>query len=126
MSCCQRSRSQADNPRRAVHYLKTHLIVVMGHQGCGAVTAALDALDGKGEEPRFMTRLLSRITPGIANLDSKMSGETRDNAAVEANVRASVDLLSQIPEGRAFLESKEFLLAGAVYELGSGRVRFLD
>ncbi len=110
----------------AVRHLKSHLIVVMGHQGCGAVTAALDAIDGKGGELRFMARLLSRITPGIRNLDPKLSGEARVNAAVEANVRASVDLLSKIPEGRVFLENKEYRLVGAVDELGSGRVRFLD
>jgi hypothetical protein len=48
------------------------------------------------------------------------------NAAVESNVRASIKLLSAIPEGQVFLEDKNDWLAGAVYELGSGLVRFLD
>ena len=110
----------------ALQHLKTHLVVVVGHQGCGAVTAALEALDGKGEEPKYIANLLKHITPGIKDLDPKLSGDARVNAGVEANVRASMGLLSKIPEGRAFLENKDFRLVGAVYELGSGRVRFTD
>jgi carbonic anhydrase len=110
----------------ALMHLKTSLVLVMGHEGCGAVTAALEAMDGKGAEPRFIANLLKHITPGLKNLDPKLSGDSRVNAAVESNVRASIKLLSAIPEGRAFLEDKNYRLAGAVYELGSGRVRFLD
>jgi carbonic anhydrase len=110
----------------AMRHLQTHLVVVMGHQGCGAVTAALQAIDGRGSEPKYIARLLKHITPGIKALDPGLSGEARLSAAVEANVKASMGLLSVIPEGREVFAKKEFRLVGAVYELGSGRVRFLD
>ena len=110
----------------ALRHLNTRLVVVMGHEGCGAVTAALDAIDGKGAEPKFIANLLKHITPAIKDLDPKLSGDARVNAGVEANVRASMRLLAQIPEGRAVLENKDFRLVGAVYELGTGKVRFLD
>ena len=70
--------------------------------------------------------LLKHITPAIKGLDPKLSGGARVDAGVEANVRASMARLSKIPEGRVLLENTEFRLVGAVYELGSGRVRFLD
>lgn len=38
----------------ASRHLKTQLLVVMGHEGCGAVTATLAAIDGLAEEPRFI------------------------------------------------------------------------
>jgi carbonic anhydrase len=110
----------------ALRHLKTPLVVVMGHQGCGAVTAALEALDGKGHEPKSIADLLKHITPGIKDLDPKLSGAARVDAGVEANVRASIDLLTKIPQARLFPENDDVRLVGAVYELGSGRVRFLD
>lgn len=110
----------------ALRHLKTRLLVVMGHEGCGAVTAALDAMDGKGEEPKFIANLLKHITPGLKGLDPTLAGAPRVNAGVEANVRASIGLLRKVPEGRTYVESPDFRLVGAVYELGTGRVRFLD
>ncbi len=110
----------------ALRHLKTRLVVVMGHEGCGAVTAAIDSIDGKGAEPKFIAELLAHITPGLHDLDPKLEGDIRVNAGVEANVRASMRRLAAIPEGRKFLENKDFRLVGSVYELGTGRVRFLD
>jgi carbonic anhydrase len=110
----------------ALKHLKTMLVVVMGHEGCGAVTAALEAIDGKGDEPKIIANLLSHITPGIKDIDPKLSGDARVNAGVEANVRNSLGLLSKTTGERPFFDNKDFRLVGAVYELGSGRVRFLD
>jgi carbonic anhydrase len=107
----------------ALRHLKTPLVVVMGHEGCGAVTTALEAMDGKGDESIHVTALLKHITPGLKQLDPKLSGDIRLSAAVESNVRASMALLAQIPEGRKYLESKDFRLVGSVYELRTGRVR---
>jgi carbonic anhydrase len=109
----------------ALRHLKTRLVVVMGHHGCGAVTAALESIDGKGHEPKLIAKLLQHITRGIKDLDPNLSGDARVNAGVEANVRASTKLLSTIPEAREFLETQDFHLVGAVYELGTGRVHFL-
>ncbi len=110
----------------ALRHLKTRLVVVMGHEGCGAVTAALEAIDGKGNEPRFIANLLRLITPGLKALDPKLKGASRVNAGVEANVRSSMERLSTLPEARHFLDDPKYLLIGAVYELGTGRVRFLE
>jgi carbonic anhydrase len=109
----------------AVRHLGTQLVVVMGHEGCGAVTAALEAMDGKGREPRFIANLLKHILPCLKRLDPSLQGDRRIRAAVEANVRQSAALLVQLPGGRMGLEQKRVQLAMAVYELRTGRVRFL-
>jgi carbonic anhydrase len=46
-------------------------------------------------------------------------------AAVELNVRWLMHQLSQLPEGRKAIEDKLVTLAGAIYDLNTGRVRFL-
>ena len=110
----------------AVLHLKTPLVVVMGHEGCGAVTAALQMLDGQSREPKYISGLLKHIVPGLTLLDQSLCGENRVNAAVEANVRHSVTLLQQIPEARDALEQQIVHLESAIYELTTGRVRFLE
>lgn len=110
----------------AVQHLRTPLVVVMGHEGCGAVTAALKAMDGQSDEDRYIAGLLHHIIPGLSVIDRSLRGDLRINAAVEANVRHSLTLLQRIPEGRAALQQQRFRLEGAVYELDTGVVRFLS
>lgn len=110
----------------AVAHLATPLVIVLGHQGCGAVAAALQALEGPSKEPPGIRALMKLIEPGLPKtLPGKATGE-RINAAVEANVRWSMKQLAQLPEAKKALEAKRFGLFGAVYELTSGLVRFLS
>jgi carbonic anhydrase len=109
----------------AVH-LHTPLFVVLGHEGCGAVQAAVAAHDGGSREPSRIALLLDRIVPGLADLPAgHPSPRARVDAAVEANVRWSMRQLRETPEGRARMAEGVLKLVGAVYELKTGRVRFL-
>jgi carbonic anhydrase len=109
----------------AVH-LGTPLFVVLGHQRCGAVAAALEARSSIAPEHRRIARLLDNIYPGLAELPAELSAEQRLEAAVEANVRWSMKQILETPEGRQRHDEGVLKLVGAVYELESGLVRFLD
>jgi carbonic anhydrase len=106
-------------------HLRTPLFVVLGHEGCGAVTAAVAALDGSAREPDRIAMLLDTIVPGLRELPPLRDATERLHAAVEANVRWSMHQLLATPEGRARMQEGQVRLVGAVYELASGRVRFL-
>jgi carbonic anhydrase len=109
----------------AVH-LHTPLFIVLGHEGCGAVQAALAASrDGTRERSRIAL-LLDRILPGLDGLDSGKPAQDQMVAAVEANVRWSMRQLFDTPEGQARMAEGVLKLVGAIYELGTGRVRFLS
>ncbi len=110
----------------AVRHLKTALLVVLGHQGCGAVSATLDTLARKGEEPKYIDALVKRIEPGLKDLDPKLRGDARLNAAVEANARWSAKQIANQPEAKPLLEEKTLTLVGAIYELQTGKVQFLE
>jgi carbonic anhydrase len=110
----------------ATRHLQTPLVVVMGHESCGAVTAAVDALEGRGKEPKFIAALVAAIEPGLKGLPAGLAGADRVHAAVEANVRWSLRQLAALPQGQLGLKSKKSALVGAVYELATGTVRFLD
>lgn len=106
-------------------HLRTPLFVVLGHQGCGAVTAALAArFEGKRERARIEL-LLKNILPGLKGLDGERAPQELLDAAVEANVRWSMRQVASSPEGRARVREGVMQLVGAIYELKTGRVRFL-
>lgn len=109
----------------AVH-LKTPLFVVLGHEGCGAVQAALATMRGATRERSRIAMLLTRILPGLALLDGTLAPEQQLAHAVEANVRWSMRQIVDTPEGQARRAEGVLELVGAVYELTTGRVRFLS
>ena len=110
----------------AALHLVTPLFVVMGHTGCGAVTACVDANLKEDKEAQSVEALLQLIEPGLKNLDLKLAYPALLDAAVEANVRWSVKQLADRPAVKEALGDGRILLVGAVYELATGRVRFLD
>ena len=109
----------------AVEHLHTRLLLVMGHEGCGAVTAALRVQDAVNEPPNIAA-LVRLIGPGLRGLDPNLAGAARLSAAVEANLRWSMRQLAAQPAGQRLLESGQLVLAAAVYELETGRVRYLE
>jgi carbonic anhydrase len=110
----------------AVAHLHTRLIVILGHEGCGAVTATVEEMLHKAKEPEHIESLIKSIKPGLKKLNLKLDREALLHAAVEANVRWSMRELLALPEAKRALREKKVTLVGAVYELSTGRVRFLD
>jgi len=107
-------------------HLQTPLFVVLGHEGCGAVAAALAT---KHEGARHRSRiqiLVDSILPALAEDDPQLSPPERLARAVENNVRRTVRQILETPEGRARLAEGRMKAVGAVYEIETGRVRFLS
>jgi carbonic anhydrase len=108
----------------AVH-LRTPLFVVLGHEGCGAVQAALAAKFLGVRDRSRIERLLATITPGLSRISAESSPDEQLLAGVEANVRWSMHQLLETPEAKARAAEGVLKLVGAVYELTTGRVSFL-
>jgi carbonic anhydrase len=106
-------------------HLRTPLFVVLGHEGCGAVNAALATRRG-AQEPARISLLLENILPGLRDLPAGESSDALMDVAVEANVRWSMHQLLETPEGQARVAEGAMKLVGGVYELETGRVRFLS
>ena len=106
-------------------HLRTPLFVVLGHEGCGAVGAALATMQGAAQEPERIALLLDIIVPGLAGLPKDMPAPEKARAAVEANVRWSMHQVLETPEAKFRAREGVMKFVGAVYELESGRVRFL-
>lgn len=106
-------------------HLHTRLFVVLGHEGCGAVEAAIaEKFHGARHRSRI-TLLLKNIDPALENLDRTLPPPEMLSAAVEANVRWTIRVLRESSEGKARADKGDVILVGAVYDLATGRVRFL-
>src|SRR5262245_2698087 len=111
----------------AHRHLGTSLLVVLGHEGCGAVQAALDARFHRARHPERIRQLVELIEPGLECIDPGQSAAEQLAAGVEANVRWSMQQLINTPEVQeAFREKRDVLIVGAVYEMATGKVRWLD
>ena len=106
----------------------TRLVVVMGHTGCGAVGATIQALaTGMGPASKNLRAITDRIAPHIEPIARGGAGPDVMREAMRANVRASVDHLrhgSQILEELVLKERVR--VVGAEYEIETGQVRFFD
>ncbi|MDM0110335.1 carbonic anhydrase [Variovorax sp. J22R24] len=107
-------------------HLQTPLFIVLGHEGCGAVEAALASRFHGARQKNRIEVLLENIVPALDGLDDSQPPAMLLHQAVEANVRYTVQTLRNTPEARAREREALMKLIGAVYELETGRVRFLE
>ena len=106
-------------------HLRTQLFMVLGHEGCGAVQAALAAKFQGVQERSRIQLLLEKMLPGLDQVDPQLPPPRQLERAVEANVRWSMRQILETPEGQARMAEGRMKLVGAVYEIATGRVRLL-
>jgi carbonic anhydrase len=95
------------------------LVLVLGHQSCGAVKAAV-AADESGERlPAHIQYIADQIAP---NIDRTKEGDARVDSTIDANVRAVRARLAAEPDLAAKVASGELAIVGARYELDTQRV----
>ncbi len=110
----------------AVEHLKTHLVVVMGHEGCGAVKAALLPAEERAKETPSIQALLNQIAPSVANLPKIRDEKAKLREAVVANVRQQVSNIKKQPAIQAAMAKNRIAVVGAFYEITSGAVDFFE
>jgi carbonic anhydrase len=105
----------------AVDHLGARLIVVLGHQSCGAVKAAKETIAAKGKAPGHIQSLVTAIKP-VVEATAKDDLDT----TVKANVKHVVQALrSSTPILKAKVDSGEVQVIGGYYSLDTGAVSLL-
>lgn len=102
------------------------VVVVLGHEACGAVKGACD-----GAELGFLTGLLAKITPAVEQVAGSTAPGSGDAELVakivEQNVRNVVaELTGRSDVLAGLVEQGDLLVVGAVYDLATGVIRWLD
>ncbi len=102
----------------AVAHLNSKVIVVLGHQSCGAVTAAAQG----GDNGYNLNILLSHISPALAAADNLSD----INAVVKKNAELQVgELQERSSIIRNAVSAGDVKIIPAYYNLGSGKIDFL-
>lgn len=120
------SDAAAESLAYAVEHLGVELVVILGHESCGAVTATVEAVEAD-EVPEPYKVLVEAITPAVEKAKgSGKEGSELIAAAVEANARM---VATELPRaGDVFKEAVErhkLTVAPAVYSVKTGAVTFL-
>lgn len=108
----------------AVSHLGSNLIVVMGHESCGAVKAALSTLSGGDAGSPSLNKLVADIHPRLARF-SRVPASTGVLAESWSNVDGvATDLAARSEIIQNAIESGEVKIEKALYHLGNGSVEW--
>ncbi len=123
--------SQVGSVEFAAARYDTRLVVVLGHSQCGAILATLEELQQPTENQSVNLRaIVDRVRPSVEALLATDLAQDLDeliNAAVRANILASVDHLRHgSPVLEQLIRDEGLLIVGAEYSLETGRVEFVD
>jgi carbonic anhydrase len=120
------SAEVAGSLQYAGSHLHTPLFVVLGHEGCGAISAALATRDQAASQRSRIQLLVDAILPALPQFDPDQLPHARLSEAVESNVRSTVRQILESPEGRMRIAEGRMKVVGAIYDIATGRVRFLS
>ncbi len=105
----------------AVAILHTPLIMVLGHESCGAVGAAINAVDKHQQFPGHIQSMATALVPAV-RAAKNMPGKRFDNV-VKMNVILTVaKLKNSEPILSHMVEHKNIRVVGGVYSLKTGKV----
>jgi len=111
-------------------HVNTPVLVILGHTQCGAVTAVANALEGHGHA------LEANIPPLIDNIEPAVKRAKANNPTlaaaeiipygIEENVWQGIeDLFLKSPATRELVTGGKVKVVGAIYDVGSGQVKWL-
>ena len=108
----------------AVAELGTPLILVLGHDACGAVNATIKSLKDGTTLPGHLPSLVEAIAPAVKAV-SQQGGDTLANAIKQNVVDNVIKLSSATPILSAAVEQGKLKVAGGIYRLKDGRVEMV-
>lgn len=110
----------------AVEVLKVPLILVLGHDECGAIKSSVAAQQGKLESKgEFIDNLVKRIQPTIER--SLAAGEITLDQITHRHIQDTIDeLVERSKLISSYIESGRLAVVGAEYRLAEGRVSMVS
>lgn len=111
-----------------ISVLKTPLILIMGHENCGAVEAAF-TLESQGYSANIGS-LLYKIWPAVEQVKQEQSSLNKEKQlalAIENNVtNTHKEMLTRSPIIRDLVKAKKVQIVEGVFHISSGKVEFFE
>lgn len=112
----------------AAAVLHTPLIMVLGHENCGAVGAAIDATDNNKQFPGHIQSIATALTPAVRAVPKKPDYVAADRYynIVRMNVILTVrELRKQPPILSRLVDVQKIKVVGGVYQMETGKVTLI-
>ncbi|CAG0959001.1 partial Carbonic anhydrase 2 [Anaerolineae bacterium] len=108
----------------AAEHLHAGLLVVLGHEACGAVNATIKG----GEVPPNIGQIVQRISPPVEKVKAQhLKGVRIDSVCIHENVRYQVaQVTGQSALLKSMVDEGHLRILGATYSLTTGGVTFLE
>ena len=110
----------------AVAHLNTNLIVVMGHEGCGAVGAALANAKETTDFGYNLNALVAHITPAVASAQKKKAAFKKDCMATTVKENAKLTAAELRTRSPIITKTSGVKIVWGYYNLITGKVEFSD
>jgi carbonic anhydrase len=109
----------------AVAVLGVPLLLVLGHDSCGAVDAAIKSLKDNTTLPGHMPSLVTAIAPAVKAV-SQQGGDTLGKAIRQNVIDNVAKLAAATPILSAAVEQKKLRVVGGIYRLKDGKVEMVS
>jgi carbonic anhydrase len=103
-----------------VSVLGAPLLVVLGHDSCGAILATLDTIAGRLEPGPGLTAIIDRVTPSINT--AAVHGVTAADDIAAVHVERTMDMITERTALAAPVAAGTCGIVGLTYRLADGRV----
>ena len=108
----------------AVQVLSAPLIMVLGHESCGAVDATIKSIKDDTTLPGHLPALVTALSPAVKPVQGA-PGDLLANS-IRRNVTLNVERLkTTAPILKSFVDEKKINVVGGIYQLKTGRVELL-
>jgi carbonic anhydrase len=108
----------------AAAVLATPLILVLGHDSCGAIDATIKSLKDNKPPPGHIPSLVAALAPAV-KASAQQSGNPLDNAIRQNVIDNIAKLKSAAPILNAAVEQNKLKVVGGIYRLATGKVELL-
>jgi carbonic anhydrase len=109
----------------AVAILKAPLVLVLGHESCGAVDATIKSLKDNSTLPGHLPSLVSNLAPAV-KASQDQPGDLLNNATRRNVLDVVAKLKSATPILSAAVEQGKLRVVGGIYRLTDGKVEMID
>ncbi len=106
-----------------VEHLKTPLLVILGHESCGAVKATIEA---KGKPEGNIGAILKKIMPAVNAVKKRNGSSDLLNAAVQENIKNTYRDVMKSKIVAELVHEGKLKVVAAEYYLGTGKVQLIE